>query len=167
MAEAKPLDPTVQIPKLPPKGTTSRETVTVACKLPHGLKLRVFKFVERDEPILGGGVRTVKIAHELDETATVCGIAHDLTRAPEQTIIHGFALTHGIDKELWELWLEQNKRNPIVISGLIFAHSNDANIRAEASEKKNLRTGMEPLDPDNLPKGVGKIKTFNAKEAAN
>lgn len=37
-------------------------SVTVGCKLPHGLTMRVFDMVETQEPVMGGGFRAVKVA---------------------------------------------------------------------------------------------------------
>lgn len=134
----------------------STETVTVASKLPHGMKLRVFKMSERDEAIMGGGVRAVKFAEELPESFTILGVSHPQTSGPRGLMVGGFVLTSGVPKDLWDLWLVQNKDSDIVKNGMIFAHVKDADVQAQAKEKAKLRSGVERLDPANLPKGIQK-----------
>lgn len=130
-------------------------TVTVACKHPHGLKLRLFEMVERTE-VTHGGTRTIKVAQERHDTVTIKGNAHPQNRAPNATISHGFALTHGVPKEFWDAWVEQNKDSDLVKNGLIFAHAGAANTEAESREKESVKSGLERLDPDNLPRGIAK-----------
>lgn len=131
-------------------------TVTVACKLPHGLILRIFDMAETQEPVMGGGSRTVKVARERPERAVLNGWSHPQNRAPAHPIISGFALTHGIDKDLWDAWKAQNIENDIVKNHLVFAHEKDANVAAEAKEKRGVRSGLERLDPAKLPRGIQK-----------
>jgi hypothetical protein len=146
--------------------TNSTETVTVACKLPHGLALRVFDTVDVDEPILGGGVRRSKIAQERPERFVVNGFAHPQNRNPRCEIFGamqmpngslngGYALTPGVPKDLWEMWLAQNAKSLLVKNGLIFAVPKVEDARVEADKRKTIKSNLERLDPDNLPKGVG------------
>jgi hypothetical protein len=137
-------------------------TVTVACKLPNGLILRGFRMDSVYESVMGGGQREVKIAHEVGEPVYINGNAHLQNEAPNCEISNGAALTHGVDKDFWDLWLSQNKDHLAVKNGLIFAHEKPVNATAEAREKAGVKSGLERLDPSNLPKG---IKPF-AKEAA-
>jgi hypothetical protein len=131
------------------------ETVSVACKLPSGLQLRVFRMVDRDEQILGGGVRQVKQAEQLEPVYTVYGWAHPQNAGPHCTILHGYAITDGIPKEHWELWLSQNKNSMMVQNGLIFAQNSTSSIKDQAKDGKAVKSGLERLDPNNLPK-IGK-----------
>jgi hypothetical protein len=139
----------------------SSETVTVACKLPNGLTMRLFHAVSVDYPLLGGGRRTENEFHEIPDSPryTLNGWSHDQKVAPEYTIIGGaggFALTHGIPKDFWEVWLKQNEKSDVVRKGLIFAHVREANTIAEAREKKELRSGFERIDPTKRHR-VGKV----------
>ena len=131
-------------------------TVTVACKLPNGLILRVFDMVDRDEPVMGGGMRKVKVAQERPAQVTIKGNAHPQNAAPRAPIIGGFALTQGVDKEFWDLWLAQNKDSDVVRNRLIFAHENTAKTEDAARAKDNAknRSGFERLNPHALPKGI-------------
>lgn len=137
----------------------SAETVTVACKLPHGFKMRLFRAEDVDREMFGGGYRTFKEYRTIPDSPsyTLNGFARDIKVSPEHTIVAGFGLTHGIPKDFYEEWMRQNKDARFVKEGLIFAYASEAKTIAESREKASLRCGMEPLDPDNLPaqfKGV-------------
>lgn len=136
-------------------------TVTVACKLPNGLKLRVFEFVKGSEPVLGGGTREVQVPRQVGEAVEVKGFS--IPRGPDfdpekmPPMSGGFALTPGVDADFFEKWMEQNKDSQVVREGLIFAHEKSSSARDEAKEKAELRSGLEPLaqgaDP-RAPRGV-------------
>jgi len=134
-----------------PPATTSTDTVVVACKLPHGLILRVFEMVEFDEPVLGGGFRRSKISQERPERFTINGFSHPQNRAPSHAIVEGFALTPGVPKELWDRWLSQNQRSDMVKNGLIFAQPKTEMAEAASVERKKIKSGLERLDPNALP----------------
>lgn len=137
------------------------ETVTVACKLPHGLKLRVFTETMRPESVMGGGTREVKVWDEIpDVSFTVFGNSHPQNKAPKCLIVGDYALTPNCPKELWDLWLQQNKDSDVVRNGLIFAHAKDqaASSAAESKEKAGIRSGLERLDPSKPPKGIERVK---------
>ena len=136
----------------------SNETVTVACKLPHGLVLRAFNMIKVAEPVMGGGSRDVKKAQQLPGEFVVMGTSFPQNGAPRGRMEFGYALTMGCPKELWERWLSDNKDTPMVLNGLIFAHDSERSTVSEAREKEALRSGFERLDPNKLPKGIEKAK---------
>jgi len=77
----------------------------------------------------------------------------------------GFALTFGVDREFFERWLEDNKDTDLVRKGFVFAAGSEQSARDSAKEKKSLKNGMEPLDPNNLPRvGKMKIKKYDPKD---
>ncbi len=131
-------------------------SVTVACKLPAGLKLRVFDMIETQEPVMGGGSRTVKVARENPKSVTVKGWSHPQNMAPNAPIVEGFALTPNVDKDVWDAWLKDNADSDVVKNGLIFAHEKAGGAEAESKDKKSLRSGLERLDPNKLPRGIQK-----------
>lgn len=140
------------------------ETVTVACKLPNGLALRVFNMVDKDEHVMGGGVKTVKVAQEIADRVILNGWSHPQNHGSVHQIEGGFALTPGVDKQFWDKWLEQNKESDVVRNGLVFAHANTNSAASASRERKDVRSGMERLDPAKLPmKG---IKTDDTRKAA-
>lgn len=140
----------------------STSTVTVACKLPHGMILRVFDMVEKDEAVMGGGFRTAKVAQERAARVMINGNAHPQNEAPRSQIAAGFALTHNVNKEFWEQWLSQNKDSDVVANGLIFAHGSESSAVAESKDKVAVRSGLERLDPAKLPKRIQKADTVPA-----
>jgi len=133
--------------------STSKETVTVCCKLPHGLVLRVFRMEDTAEPISGGGFRTVKVAREYARHK-VNGNAHPQDKAPLHMINGGYAFTTGVPKDLWDVWLEQNKDSMVVANNLIFAHVQEASARDETNEKTKITSGFERLDPTKMPRNL-------------
>jgi hypothetical protein len=154
---------------------SGHKTVTVACKLPNGLVLRLFDWKEHDEPILGGGARRVKAAHPRPETVTVNGNAAPMNGQPQSyTIIDahrrgdGFGLTHNVDAEFFAEWLEQNKDAPYVKEGLIYAYADMGDVASKSRELEKVKSGLEPLDPDGDARAPRQIQpgTRDAKAAA-
>jgi len=126
-------------------------TVSVATKLPHGLVLRVFNMVERDMPVMGGGVKTERVAEPRAETAIVHGWSHAQNASPHCAIVAGYAITDNIDKGLWDLWLSQNKDSAMVKNGLIFANEKAESTTGKAKDGSKILSGLERLDPKKLP----------------
>ena len=145
------------------------QTVTVACKIPNGLYLRVFEFVDHDEPVLGGGIRTVKTAVPKGEKVLINGPAVPFGVHPKHRIEEGYALTYNVDKELWDLWFEQNKDTDIVKNKLIWASEKPDNMRGFARENAARLSGMEPVTPGNdyrvpkSPRFLSKIEKADNK----
>lgn len=119
--------------------------VTVACKLPHGLQLRIFTMEESNEPVMGGGFRKVKVARQkggvvvLKGVASPAGVPKPLTR--------GYALTENVDAEFWDAWWTQNQEHDAVKNGMIFAHERFDEVAAQAKEHEATPSGAEPLNP--------------------
>jgi hypothetical protein len=132
----------------------STETVTIACKLPHGLQLRVYEMVERDEMVVGGGLRKRKVAVARPEVAYVYGWSHPQNAAPKAQMVGGYALTPNVSKDLWDRWLQLNGDSMMVKNGLIFAHGKTDSTVAQAKDGEKVRSGLERLDPKNLPRRV-------------
>lgn len=133
---------------------TGTATVTVASKLPHGLMMKVYDMVEVDQLVMGGGMRRVKEARPREVTYRLNGNSVAQNRAPGCEIIGGFALTHGIPRDFWDMWLSQHKDWMAVKNGLIFAHDGLEDARAESTEKKDLRSNLERINPNKLPRGL-------------
>lgn len=130
------------------------ESVTVACKLPNGLHLDVFRMEEWTEQTPTGSRQTKRAIRE--GRVTLNGVKR---RVDDPRVSEGFALTHGVDATHWARWLEANKDSALVQNGLIFASKpNDA--RSPARERAKQMSGLEPIDPKNLPREfTGKIET--------
>lgn len=80
-------------------------------------------------------------------------------------VLNGHGITH-VDAELFEKWLAEHNDYAPVKAGLIFAHEKEDNTRAEAKEKKNNKSGLEPLDPEKPGEGLKPEKYEGMKEEA-
>lgn len=147
---------------------SSANTVTVACKVPNGLMLQNFKFVEMPEPIQGGGSKMVKRSVPDGDAIPVHGPGRYHGQAPKTPIVMGFALTKGVPIEHWDRWLEANKDSAIVKNSLIFANPDVDDVRAEAQDHKAAFSGLERMNPKGdyrNPKRNG-MDVETAKESA-
>lgn len=121
------------------------QTVTVACKLPNGLHLEV-------KDASGATVRHTVHGSRLPVDKDGNKIAA-FELAGNQT----YGLTPGIPKEFWDKWESENQRYPPYAQGMIFAHEKSGNARAQATELKDVRTGLEPM-PQKAP-GIEPVKS--------
>lgn len=137
------------------------ETVTIACKLPHGLVLRLWQMVDVDQPVMGGGVRTVREARlDMDRgRVLIGGVAAPFGQVPASQVSYGYALTPNVDAEFWTEWLRQNATLDVVKNKLIFAIPKPVDIPAKTRELEDNKSGLEPLDPLNLPREFRKVET--------
>jgi hypothetical protein len=137
-------------------------TVTVACKIPNGLILQTFIMEDHDEPLFGGGIRTVKRAVKTPHPPVkVNGPARFAGRDLPHDIKGGCGLTYGVDADFFAEWVRQNKDEPYVRNGLIFAQPSGKSAEIDSQIKDHLkrRSGLETLDPSNLPQEFrGKIE---------
>lgn len=129
--------------------------VTVACKMPNGLMLRVFNEVEVSVPLFGGGTKTVKEYQEVEGAPRVQikGTAVAFGQTPRAAMAGGYALTPNVDAEFWEQWLAQNRTSDMVRNNLIFATKQPAQARDKAKEQAGIKSGLEPLNPAMKQKG--------------
>ena len=138
------------------KPSSAGAKVTVACKLPHGLILRLFEMESANEPVMGGGYREVKRARQTGSTVRVNGNAVPFGVRPDHPIVAGYALTHGVDKDFFDEWMKQNRDSDIVKNHLVFAYERAESARDAAKDHAKQRSGLEPIEPDTdprLPKG--------------
>lgn len=186
--KAKTITPDAQEPKAPvtealsrgfedkmeqvAKPATTGETVTVGCKTPNGLVLQLQTKQMVRYPVMGGGF------HEEEQmrpdpnlpTYTLFGNRVPFGEQPRCLIIGGFAMTPGIPRDFMDKWLSQNRQLDIVKAGLIMVHKTTDHARGEATEKKDLRSGLEPIRPGNdvrIPKRQVKGKMVDAIETGD
>lgn len=102
------------------------DTVTVGCKLPHGL---ILDLTEPGEPARRFTVKGTNSAR----------------------IIGGFGITPGVPRDFWNQWLERNAQLGFVKQKLIFAMGKQSDAEAKAEELAALASGfermMDPLRP--------------------
>lgn len=103
------------------------QTVTVGCKLPHGLYLDIG-----------------------DKRVTLLGSNSSL-------VIGGHGITENVDREFFDKWLSLHKDSAAVKGGFIFAHDKTNSVKSEAEEKKDNRNGFEGLDPDKPAPGIAPV----------
>ncbi|MDR9839452.1 hypothetical protein [Herbaspirillum huttiense] len=106
-------------------------TVSVACKLPHGLHIQLRKVEKTREGDLSNGVGKVVTLKGANDSDAVAG--------------HG--ITHGVDKDFFEAWLKQEAEQPFVKNKLVFAQERENSVIAQAKEQEKNITGFEGLDP--------------------
>lgn len=105
------------------KPEASPTTCIVGCKLPHGLTLEL---------------RT--------DDGKVVG-KHTLKGSNAARIVGGYGLTEGVPIAFMEEWLKRNADHSAVKAGSVFIHTNTRGAEARAKEGRNIRTGLEAIDP--------------------
>lgn len=146
--------PEVQAPAI--KGVEAGKhspTVTVACKVPGGIRMQLQHVMQRPVPT-GRGVENdfqmidvnvfggdIWIAE--GPSAPAMGGIPDGYVMPK--IESGVALTSGIPRVFFEKWLHQNEQADFVVNGMIYAFGEPRNVKAKARETEKQLSGMEPL----------------------
>jgi hypothetical protein len=126
-------------------------TVTVACKIPNGLILQIYKMEDHNEAVMGGGWRKVSQAVKVGDPVKVNGPAKYVGKDALHEIRYGVGLTHGIDADFFEKWIKDNADSEVVKLKLIFASPKAGEVIAQAKDQISLKSGMEGLDRNNLP----------------
>lgn len=119
------------------KKTTQGNTITVYCKLPHGIRYNLPD---------GSTLRLIGSLGEERSPLQVSGM-------PGRDSVAGFGVTKNVDAEAWAWVSEHYGDSAAHKNGHVFAQeSNDAKSgAAEASEKADEKTGFEPIDPSKDP----------------
>lgn len=136
-------------------------TVTVGCKIPNGIILRAFKLESRQELLLGGGSREIKVAapHGAPIKINGPGRLDRVVRGPE---FSGYALTHNVDADVWDAWKEANKDGELVRNELVIAHAKQQEVSAVARANDTRKTGLEPMDPQGDHRAPRRRQTVKA-----
>jgi hypothetical protein len=99
-------------------------------------------------------------------TYTLKGPGHEVGKSPLAQVAGGYALTHGIPADFWDLWLKQNAGSPLIDPAhpQIFSAGRSTMTSGAAREMKEVRSNLEPLRPSGDPRsarpgrpGVGEI----------
>lgn len=98
------------------------DTVTVACRLPHGLHMDIVRHGEVRQRV------TLKGSNSPGSVA-------------------GFGITENVPRAFFERWLDNHQDLPAVRNGLIFAHAQRASVDDKADERSEAKSGLEPMDP--------------------
>ena len=119
----------------------SSGTVSVGCKLPSGIHM------DMNDPK----------PHAITRRVTLRG-------SNASRVVGGFGITENVDKEFVETWLKRNAELPAVKNELIFIMKNSREVSAKAKELAGVKSGMERIDPKNLPKGIKEVSQQEANE---
>lgn len=117
----------------------SATTITVGCKLPHGLIIHLAPPVIGTVVALNG--RKYDQLGEHGPSVRLHGM-----NSRTKTIIGGYGLTQ-VPKDYWDQWVKENPKHPYLQNGLLFAHENRDVIEGLSTEYESLKTGLEGLDP--------------------
>jgi hypothetical protein len=113
----------------------SGKTVTVFCKLPHGIVY--------DLPN-GTSVRLVGMYGDVRSPLQVSGLAG-------RDSIAGFGVTRNVSAEDWEQIVKDHGKSLAHAKGLVFAKADDKSGASAAREREKEKTGFEPYDPNAHP----------------
>ena len=111
------------------------ETVTVACKLPAGIHL--------DLP---------------GKRVTLRGIAVPYGEPPV-IVPGGYALTPDVDADFMTKWLELYSTMDIVVKQILYVMPKSSEARSRAKELTEIKTGLEPINPDKPGVGLEPVGT--------
>jgi hypothetical protein len=131
------------------KKATAGKTVTVYCKLPHGIRYALPD---------GSELRLVGVLGDERSPLQVSGM-------PGRDSVAGFGVTRNVDAEAWT-WVKENHGDSAAHKAeLIFARDSgdEKSGTAEAKEKSGETTGFEPIDPSKDPNND---KDANARNLA-
>jgi hypothetical protein len=125
---------------------TTRKTVTVACKLPHGIKIRDHEEGTTFENVMGGGTRKIKVFRPIGPVIRIKGpqVPTEFIRLVE--VVGGYAITEGVDAEVFARWMRWNAEMPAVQNLLIFGGEERDKVLGMARERATIKSGLEALD---------------------
>jgi hypothetical protein len=132
------------------------KTCTIACKMPNGIWLTIYRKEEYEVPILGGGFRKEFRAVATNKPIRIFGPATRPGEIPKCTIVGGYALTRGVPVDVADKWFKDNETSDLVQNQIIFKMRTGD--EGKAREMHELRSGLEPLNPETVTTGAGKIK---------
>ena len=148
-------------------------TVTVACKYPPGLFLQLQEFEDVRVATMGGHM-TERRSKRVGPVVQIYGPSaaeRALLNAklPPCIVVGGFALTPGVDEDFMRKWAEQNADSELLKNNLLLAYPEPDGDRAAdaARERAGLRSGIEALNVDMVPRGTridGTIRRVFADE---
>ncbi len=165
------------MPKIPSEKLPENGTVTVACNVSNGLVLKLYKFEDKYEAVMGipDAKRLTReaVLDDSYETVTLFGPSPEISKDPMHwcLVVRGinnsaYALTPGVDAQWFAEWLKQNEQSPLLKNGCVFAYASEASAKDAAKDRKEFRSGLEPLtvevDAKGQPKDIRIPRKSNA-----
>lgn len=147
----------------PSSPTSGTDTLTICCKMPNGLRLVLHREEEYDEPMFGGGNKRVKRYLPIPDTEVVLrGPGRAISTMPADQIDQfapgGYGLTPGVPRSWWESWLKWNGDSHIVRNKIVFASPDTPRAAAQAREQREVQSGLQPVDPQNIHKRIPRAR---------
>ncbi|MFT8720020.1 hypothetical protein [Acetobacter sp.] len=138
------------------------DTVTVCCRLPHGLRLRLTPEgdVARRAALSKAGTPDRSPTGYVKEVV-INGANRAPNYHPKDNVMLGCVGRTQVEKSFWDAWLAQHKDSDLVKNHCVFAELTEAKADAKSSELSQEKTGFEPIDPAELKK-----KGIEAAEAS-
>lgn len=144
-----PLTPKAAVSKVKPGHAGGK--VIVASKLPMALELQL-EVKTTTMHRYKGEVWPEEVYAKQGDIFTIAGTAYPVGAPPEGVewadrpkMIAGYALTYNVDAEFWEKWLEQKGDTPMVKNRLIFAFPDEASVRAECKNNREVDSFLGPI----------------------
>ena len=139
------------------QAVVSGGTVTVACKVQNGLRLRIGDF-EEETKIIGGAARTYKIWKSHPKQVHIKGPRrrYEVDTAPIQ-MENGFVLTHGVDADFMAKYMKDNADSDIIQRGLLKVIPKVNDSEAVLRDARDARTGLEPMAQSDDPRQPKKV----------
>jgi hypothetical protein len=147
------------------ENTTASATVTVACRLPHGIEMMLYDKQKRQEAAPGGMQEVVRYEPRRSvKPIKLNGFSHEQNKAPVHPVQGGFGLTFDVPKAFFDEWYDQHKEQDYIVNGLIFAQDGRRNFDAQLKDHLDQKSGLERIDPkDKKEMAKYKVKAVDAK----
>ena len=123
------------------------EVVTIICKTPNGIIMELLDAKGNRVPdsprVLARGANSARV-------------------------IGGYGVSDNVDKAFAEAWFKRNAKLAVVQNELILIQPKAADAEAAAAERKDEKSGLEPIDTANLDKdkrlGISDPKLIEADD---
>lgn len=73
-------------------------------------------------------------------------------------------ITSDVDQGLWNAWRTRFANHPLCAKGFVFEAKSESNLKAQAKEMKEVKTGLEQKTPAELEKVAGAKKDKSVDE---
>lgn len=125
-------------------------TLTVACKI--GVPWIDFHVCEKTtiQENTQTGVRDVVMWVRTKDMVRIRGTAYPRGEPPDgfperPQYVLGYALTRNVRRDHWELLIDQRKKDPLFVNGMVFGFERDEDIRSRAKDYDKQLSGLEPI----------------------
>ena len=143
------------------------EFVTVACKLPAGLIIRINEppvVVEspHGKHLVEGPLKQQVTLNGSAPQRKMDSLGQSLGEHP--MVAAGYGITPNVPKDFFDTWLKENASYPAVANRQIFALTRVESVRSKAVEQVAVRSGFEPLDMKTVKEMGVKIEPLTRDE---